>query len=354
MTTHPNRVAPSLVIALLYNLILMSVVLVYLVNSRSLFDAPFPQRAAHLYTNSDDLSHLLKQHQSTLDHLHRGFPPLPLDALNLPDDLDTLPTEKRTSLFIVTTLSHAMYSNKKILLQRKKLIRYIITLSRGNTITPEQKRWYSRLAKSYSVPHISPEQLLELVDSVPVSMTVAQAIIESGWGTSRFARRGNSLFGQHLAQNSQGRYIPSLSGTAKVAAFDSLLEATDSYIHTLNSSRPYAKFRALRKAARDRGEQPKGYVLAEGLDRYSEIGEKYITHIRYLIKRYKLDQFDTLSSMKSHIPLTILFRSRNEHDMAQTAQGGEKDADKSHAFGVFFNKLQRAVLFLSMNIDDEK
>ena len=40
------------------------------------------------------------------------------------------------------------------------------------------------------------DELLIKVDKVPVSLALAQAAIESGWGTSRFAQEGNALFGQ--------------------------------------------------------------------------------------------------------------------------------------------------------------
>ena len=40
------------------------------------------------------------------------------------------------------------------------------------------------------------DKLKRRVDIVPPSLALAQAAEESGWGTSRFAIKGNSLFGQ--------------------------------------------------------------------------------------------------------------------------------------------------------------
>ena len=52
------------------------------------------------------------------------------------------------------------------------------------------------------------DALLIKADEIPVSLALAQAVIESGWGTSRFAYEGNALFGQYVWGNSDTGSYP--------------------------------------------------------------------------------------------------------------------------------------------------
>ena len=46
------------------------------------------------------------------------------------------------------------------------------------------------------------------MDIVPVSLAIAQAAKETGWGTSRFAQEGNALFGQYIWGKTNDGIIP--------------------------------------------------------------------------------------------------------------------------------------------------
>ena len=123
------------------------------------------------------------------------------------------------------------------------------------------------------------------VDEVPVSLVLAQAANESGWGTSRFAAEGNALFGQWSFGGSG--MLPSEQraslGDYRVAAFESPLLSVIAYMRNLNTHNAYARLRELRAAARAAGEEPSGYELAAGLDRYSERGQDYVDELRSMI-----------------------------------------------------------------------
>ncbi len=232
-------------------------------------------------------------------------------AVNLPEDLSQRPLDKRTSLFITLVLSHGFSSNKLILMQRKKLILYILDKKAGRFISLSRKNWLTQLADKYSVSGATPEMLLERVDIIPVSLIIAQAITESGWGTSRFALQGNALYGQHLAKNSNNKFIISRYGNVKIASFDSINDATASYIHNINTAKAYKDLRGIRSSMRSQQIVLSGYSLAKGLKYYSERGNEYIANLRYIIQKYNLEHLDSVVPPQ-YSPVTRVRFSRQD------------------------------------------
>lgn len=254
------------------------------------------------------LVEVMQQKGATYEMVLQSKAAMNISLHNLPKDLSRLSAKQRVPLFISLILSHAIKSNNEILSDRKNLIRYTWDLENNKPITEARKKWYEKLAKKYHATDSTPDQLLDRVDIIPVSLTIAQAIIESGWGTSRFAREGNALYGQHLSRNSAGKYITSLYGGVKVAAFDSLLDATRSYMLNLNSSRPYTHLRKIRSKQRSQGQYPTGYELAHGLRHYSEIGYGYVEDIRHIINKYKLSQLEETRLQRHYPELAVYFQ----------------------------------------------
>jgi Bax protein len=264
----------------------------------------------------------MENESATLQQIRDGSKALDFHAVNLPEDLSDLNLPERTSQFITLILSHALKCREKILADRKQLLLYIVDTNKGRKISRKRKAWYRRLAAHYRMPKAKPEKLLQRVDAIPISLTIAQAITESGWGTSRFAQKANALYGQHLPENSTGRFITSYYGEVKVAAFDSVLQATASYMHTINTSRAYASFRTIRRTLRQEGKTPDGYTLAAGLLNYSEIGEDYIANLRYLIELYGLEALDKtkLQTKKPAVAIRFL-RGDAAAKVVQSRQG---------------------------------
>jgi Bax protein len=56
--------------------------------------------------------------------------------------------------------------------------------------------WLEKKYKQYGVKSKDLSTLKIRMDEIPVSLAIAQAAKETGWGTSRFAQEGNALFGQ--------------------------------------------------------------------------------------------------------------------------------------------------------------
>lgn len=149
-----------------------------------------------------------------------------------------------------------------------------------------------KLAKKYRTEVSDPASdkeiatLLERVDVVPTSLVLAQAAIESAWGTSRFARDGYNYFGQWCFTKGCGIVPSNRSDGAshEVRTFDSPKDSVKAYMHNLNSHPTYDMVRTLRREAREADKPIHGCVLAAGLSKYSERGQGYIEEIRQLIR----------------------------------------------------------------------
>jgi Bax protein len=136
------------------------------------------------------------------------------------------------------------------------------------------------------------KQLLRRVDTIPVALAMSQAVIESGWGTSRFARQGNALFGQWAWTDAAGlRPLAASNGRAVVRSFGSLLESVRAYMHNLNTHPNYQRFRMVRQQLSTKNESIKADTLATYLDSYAEIGMAYVDKLRAVISSNNFAQY---------------------------------------------------------------
>ncbi|MDQ8187503.1 glucosaminidase domain-containing protein [Pelagicoccus sp. SDUM812002] len=136
------------------------------------------------------------------------------------------------------------------------------------------------------------EELLNRVDTIPASLALAQAAIESGWGTSRFARQGNNLFGMWCYEPGCG-LVPkrrSPGKTHEVTVYRSPRESFLAYLRNLNTGSAYTALRDIRAAHRENGVEPTGRDLAPGLVRYSQERWTYVDKVRGMISANGLDE----------------------------------------------------------------
>lgn len=259
------------------------------------------------FTTVSEYATYLKEQGWSLERMRQdGIVPL-IYSENLPNDLLELPVKEKTSLFISLLLPEIIRVNEEISRVRQEVISLLNKKESHSRLDSKQQWRLNRLARKYGAQYFDDKELLTRIDTIPVSLAMAQAITESGWGTSRFARMGNALYGQHFSSSRGGKFILSKYGNVKVAAFDSLYGGTHSYIHTLNSVGAYKKLRTLRSKLRDNGKQPSGQLLATGLGSYSEMGQEYVEDLQYLIKKYRLDQLDELQLQRGSSAITVKF-----------------------------------------------
>ncbi|MEN8196198.1 MAG: glucosaminidase domain-containing protein [Pseudomonadota bacterium] len=231
-----------------------------------------------------------------LDLVRKFNKPVPrLRLAALPNGLaDIRNANRRKAVFLALILPLILEANAHIAVERKRLLYVSAMINSGLSFPPSLQAWLSRLAKRYKTEPSRLDVLLKRVDVLPVSLALAQAAIESGWGTSRFAAQGNAIFGQWTTAGGKG-LVPAerTEGmTHKVRAFDRLSESVSAYILNLNTHRAYRNLRALRQEAREKGVRPDGVALAAGLEPYSEKGEEYVELLRELIRVNRLAPLD--------------------------------------------------------------
>jgi Bax protein len=213
----------------------------------------------------------------------------------LPKDLPGIePVQLRKSLFIRSILPLILRTNEEILADRARIEVLRDRLRNDQPLSAADAHWLERLAESYDLDRRDLGALLHRHDVVPVGLALAQAIEESGWGTSRFALHGNAVFGQWTFEKGAG-LVPrdrDEGATHEVKAFDTLADSVHQYVRNLNSHRAYREFRKVRDRMRAKGQPLDSQLLAGTMTRYSERGDAYVDSIVNLMRSNELHLLD--------------------------------------------------------------
>lgn len=223
----------------------------------------------------------------------------------LPGDWpDLAEADVRKRAFVMVVLPLVLRANEEILSDRAQLKKLVRQLSAGDDLSRRDRRWLARLALEYdleanSILSGSPSKatlktLMRRVDIVPPSLAIAQAAVESGWGTSRFALDGRALYGQ-WAEQADGGLVPADRDDGRtyvIKHFSSLSESVAAYMKNLNTHRAYREFRAVRVALRRDKEPIQGLALAPHVRSYSARGVKYVDILKAIIGDNDLDALD--------------------------------------------------------------
>lgn len=184
---------------------------------------------------------------------------------------------RRKEAFVRTLLPLILAENNRIREQRKSV---------------QESDPPPNLYARYRVEPGDRSLLLRRIDVVPASLALAQAAIESGWGTSRFVQTANNLFGERTYKPNADGVAPRESSGFKVTRFESLALSVRSYMHNLNSHPAYREFRLAREDLRQRGVSLTGSQLARYLISYSERGIDYVASVRQVIRENELQSLD--------------------------------------------------------------
>lgn len=246
----------------------------------------------------DQLESRFERHNYSLQKVKTSNAEVPrIVPLNIPSDLrEVQEVDRKKQVFLQMVLPLVLMVNERLLEQRERVKELAAKLARGESLAPSQRVWLDKMYATYKLEDDEDiDLLLRRVDVVPPSLALAQAAIESGWGTSRFAREGNALFGQWVWGDEVDGIVPKdrESGkTHKIRAFETPLEAVAAYIKNLNTHRAYRKLRVMRAALREQGAGLNGLTLAGGLESYSEKGMKYVALVRDIIAANGLRPLD--------------------------------------------------------------
>ncbi|WP_161958671.1 glucosaminidase domain-containing protein [Ferruginivarius sediminum] len=234
-----------------------------------------------------------------LPHIREGGDKVPRVYLSeLPSGIKALaPAKHRKALFIRTVLPLVLKANEDIMATRRRILVLGETRERHGKLSDSDREWLLGVAARYqghveTLDDIDMDDLLRRVDVVPPSLAVTQSILESGWGTSRFARKGNALFGQRTWNDDAPGLKPQEADGFKVRAFETLGASVRAYVHNLNTSKAYKALRARRARMRARGEVIDGFHLAGTLQHYSEEGWDYVDKLRGLMAHNGLRALD--------------------------------------------------------------
>ena len=227
----------------------------------------------------------------------------PIYLTKLPKDLKTLgDTKKKRELFIKIILPLVLSENDKITEDRKRLFK--VLAKNFNTIG--ERVWLKRRFKEYKIKDGDLSKLKMRMDIIPVSVALAQAANESGWGTSRFALEGNALFGQWTWSKkgiSPKNKDPNKSH--KILQFQVLKASVRAYKNNLNTHNAYKEFREARAQLRQRNEEILGLKLTKYLKNYASIGDKYVEILEDIITRNSLEDFDKANLLPTKLKTGI-------------------------------------------------
>lgn len=228
----------------------------------------------------------------------------PIDIGLLPNEIKNIVnTKKRKDMFIKIVLPLIVKENNKIRVDRKRLF----TILNKNSNTDIEKKWLEKKYKQYGVRKNDLSTLKVRMDEIPVSLAIAQAAKETGWGTSRFALKGNALFGQWTWSGEGLKPKNADEGKDhKVMKFHSLQLSVRAYLRNLNTHTTYKNLRKARTELRNQNKPLDSLILSKHLDKYAETGNQYIEVLQKIIEQNNLKDFDEARLLPSSKDLESL------------------------------------------------
>ena len=217
----------------------------------------------------------------------------------LPDDfseIQDVPTKKK--LFYLVTLPLIYNTNTSIMQERRMVINIEKKFARKE-LNKNETDEIIRLSKKYKLDYSEINtklfrKLKQRINIIPVSLALGQAIIESGWGQSRFATEGNALYGQWTTSEDKG-IIPQdrdEDKTHAVLKFKNLSESVEAYMFNINTHKAYYNFRVIRRIDERIKYTDPISMKVKYLAAYAEIGDKYVDKLELIIASNNLQEFD--------------------------------------------------------------
>ncbi len=213
-------------------------------------------------------------------------------SASLPDFRVFRDVSTKKSRFFDYLLPLVQAENVRLTAIRKRLSYIYDHVRWHRQIDEADQQWLALVSQEFRLPTTDSSRtefwvsIFQRVDAVPEELALAQAANESAWGTSRFAREGNNLFGQWCFRRGCGM-VPAgrpAGATYEVARYESVSESIGSYMHNLNTGRTYQLLREIRSRMRIEGQAPDATELAAGLRDYSERGIEYVNELRAMIR----------------------------------------------------------------------
>ena len=247
--------------------------------------------------SASTLKQLFEDTKYNLNDVRKNKVVKPVSINLLPNEIKNIESsKKRKQLFIQIVLPLILEENERIKLDRKRLF---VILNKNNN-TESERKWLKNKFKQYGVVNRDLATLKTRLDEIPVSLAIAQAAKETGWGTSRFALEGNALFGQ-WTWNDDGIKPAGVDDKAKhkIMRFNVLQASVRAYQRNLNTHSSYKEFRKARAIQRDNKGKLNSLELVNYLDKYAQTGKEYTRILKMIIQQNLLQDFDDAKLLPS-------------------------------------------------------
>ena len=267
----------------------------YTIKNTKIFETNSSDVTVDYISESSEMIEIFNKYQFSVDNLLNNQSANLVIFSSLPTDfMDIQPIIERKRLFINTLIPIIYSENLQILNDRKKILDWWRESDGENFSRDFWPQWLFELSEKYGSSDSNLGNLLMRVDIIPISLALAQSAIESGWGTSRYSREGNAVFGQYTFDESKGLKPKDRNENDEffIKKFPNLSESVRSYLKNINTHLAYADFREERKKLRMSGENLSGYKLVNFLKDYSERRESYIKDVKEIISSNNFQKYD--------------------------------------------------------------
>ncbi len=217
---------------------------------------------------------------------------------NFPADLKQIDVDVKKKTFVRSLLPTVILVQNEVRQERQELLKIIDEIGDPSElkfainhpgwqegISQAQILFINNLCKKYRTNEAT--ELLTRVNVLPTSLMLAQAAIESSWGSSRFSLQANNLFGM-WTWGKKG-LIPAhreAGKSHKIAIYDSIADSVRSYLLTINRLGAYSDLREIRNKTMD------SEAIADGLINYSQRKEYYVLSLKKLMRHNNLTDYD--------------------------------------------------------------
>ncbi len=261
----------------------------------NLFKLNYSNEFAVFVPTSFDLIKTFDKINFELEGVIKGKNAVPrIYVSKLPFDIDKVQSiSQKKSLFIKILLPLILQANEEIENDRAFILSLENKKKNGTKLSSSETLWLINKYKLYDIEPYNIKELLNRHDIIPPSLALAQSIIESGWGTSRFAKNGNAIFGQWTFKSGTG-LVPlqrSPGENHEIKSFEKLEQSVKQYIFNLNYHRAYENFRNLRESMNN-NKMIDSFSLANTLHNYSEKRHGYVKLVKSIMKSNNLVRFD--------------------------------------------------------------
>ena len=257
-----------------------------------------------VYLSAASINKLFKETDYNLNDVRQKKLVKPVALTLLPTELKMIENSKKRKEFFIQIVLPLIIKENNIIKKDRRTLFDIINKSNNTTV---ELNLLEKKYKQYGVKSKDVSTLKIRMDEIPVSLAIAQAAKETGWGTSRFAQEGNALFGQWTWSGEGLKPKEAEEGADhKVMKFNILQASVRAYQRNLNPHPTYKELRKARAEFRDSYKPLYSLELSNYLNKYAETGNQYVEVLQQIIKQNNLKDFDDAKLLPSSSDLESL------------------------------------------------